>query len=91
MLRRAELVEASKPLQGRSVGRPSFSQNHHMRILRVITIVVIAVIAAVMVVQSDHDRIELAAHCPPGFELTDKNECKCRNLYQQYEPLRNSG
>ncbi|PCH88879.1 MAG: cytochrome-c peroxidase [Flavobacteriales bacterium] len=52
---------------------------------------VIAVIAAVLVVQSEEDSIKLASHCPPGFELTDENECKCRNLYQQYESLLNSG
>jgi len=44
-----------------------------------------------MVVQSSHDPIELANHCPPGFELTGDNVCKCRNLYQQYSSLRNSG
>ncbi|MBL4656850.1 MAG: cytochrome-c peroxidase [Flavobacteriales bacterium] len=76
-----------------------------MRILRVITIMAIIVISAVMVVQSGYDLptlttgsqagqsgpIKLASHCPPGFELTDDNTCKCRNLYQQYESLGGRG
>jgi len=62
-----------------------------MRTVRVITFLAIAVIAASLGVQSDSDRINLASHCPPGFELTDDNTCKCRNMYQQYESLRSSG
>ncbi len=69
-----------------------------MRTLRRILFVLIAIITAVMVVQSSYgpstdsaEPIVLASHCPPGFELTDENTCKCRNLYQQYESLRESG
>ena len=62
-----------------------------MRILRVITVLAIAVIASSLYVQSDSEQIELRAYCPPGFELMDDNTCKCRNLYQQYESLENSG
>ena len=35
--------------------------------------------------------IELACHCPPGFELSDDNRCISRTLYHQYSSLRNSG
>jgi len=62
-----------------------------MRTVRVLTILAIAIVAASLGVQSDSDRINLASHCPPGFELTDDNTCKCRNMYQQYESLRSSG
>jgi cytochrome c peroxidase len=57
----------------------------------VITILAITIIAISPVVQSGSEEIILAAHCPPGFELTDDNTCECRNLYQQYESLRGSG
>lgn len=33
----------------------------------------------------------LACNCPPGFQLNEANECKSRNLYQQYSSLQNSG
>lgn len=69
-----------------------------MRILRVIAFIAIALVSVILVVQSSYNPpagrpgpIELAAHCPPGFELTDQNTCKCRNLYQQYESLGGSG
>src|SRR5689334_19069547 len=29
--------------------------------------------------------LTLCATCPPGFELTDDNQCKLRTPYQQYE------
>jgi len=29
--------------------------------------------------------LSLCATCPPGFELTEANECQLRTLYQQYE------
>jgi len=44
-----------------------------------------------IVPMQDAPPIQLASHCPPGFELTDDNRCLCRNLYQQYESLQNSG
>lgn len=37
---------------------------------------------------SSHDRsseIKLCTSCPPGFELTENNQCKLRSLYQLYE------
>ena len=35
--------------------------------------------------------IQLAQHCPPGFELTSDNKCLCRSLYHQYNSLNNAG
>ena len=35
--------------------------------------------------------IELRAHCPPGFELTDANQCELHTLYDNYESLRDAG
>jgi len=35
--------------------------------------------------------IELASHCPPGFELTADNQCKLRTLYDGYKSLENKG
>ncbi len=35
--------------------------------------------------------IALRSTCPPGFELSEKNECINRNLYQQYQSLENAG
>lgn len=35
--------------------------------------------------------LELCETCPPGFMLTEDNECKVKNLYQQYESLQNVG
>lgn len=37
------------------------------------------------------DSIQLACHCPPGFELDTQNRCRLRSLYQQYESLQNGG
>ena len=36
------------------------------------------------------DDIELARHCPPGFELVD-GACQLRTLYDNYESLRDAG
>ncbi len=33
----------------------------------------------------------LSAQCPQGFELTDKNECLLRSLYQFYDSTQNRG
>jgi cytochrome c peroxidase len=35
--------------------------------------------------------IELRAHCPPGFELTDGNRCELHTLYDNYDSLRDAG
>lgn len=35
--------------------------------------------------------INLASHCPPGFELTAQNACKLHSLYDQYNSLYNRG
>ncbi len=53
----------------------------------------IVVIVLVLVSFADHHTkdIMLADYCPPGFELSEDNQCKCRHLYQQYTSLRNSG
>src|SRR6185369_17822542 len=32
-----------------------------------------------------NSEFSLCATCPPGFELTDDNQCKLRTPYQQYE------
>ncbi len=37
------------------------------------------------------DSIQLACHCPPGFELDAQNRCRLRSLYQQYASLQNGG
>lgn len=33
------------------------------------------------------EEIILCSSCPPGFELTDENQCKLRTPYQQYESV----
>lgn len=33
----------------------------------------------------------LSCNCPPGFQITKKNTCVSRNLYQQYNSLQNAG
>lgn len=47
---------------------------------------------------NDHNRLEdgneeivLNSHCPPGFELNEKNECINRNLYQMYNSSNDKG
>ena len=41
--------------------------------------------------ESNPARIELASHCPPGFELTAANSCALHSLYDQYNSLYNQG
>jgi cytochrome c peroxidase len=48
-----------------------------------LTCVTIIVIVAVRSTRGKGEM--LCTICPPGFELTDKNICKLRTLYQQYE------
>ena len=35
--------------------------------------------------------IELRDHCPPGFELTERNRCKLQTLYQNYDSQQLAG
>jgi len=53
----------------------------------------ILVLVLVLVSFTNHHPVNfvLADNCPPGFELSEANKCKCRHLYQQYSSLGNSG
>ncbi|HEY3403095.1 MAG TPA: cytochrome-c peroxidase, partial [Ohtaekwangia sp.] len=44
-------------------------------------------VALSLIPRSEKIGITLCSTCPPGFELTDSNQCKLRTLYQQYESV----
>ena len=46
---------------------------------------------AVSMVEQEHTEFELCSDCPPGFVLNERNECRLRSLYQQYNSLQDAG
>jgi cytochrome c peroxidase len=42
-------------------------------------------------VSAEGNTTQLAAQCPPSFELSDNNECLLRNMYQLYDSLQDHG
>ena len=59
-----------------------------------ITIIIVAVFGfftTVIALRTQKPAIKLCNYCPPGFELSEDNQCLSRSLYQQYASLRNSG
>src|SRR6478609_2649375 len=58
-----------------------------MRLVVPIAIVVIAILSWhwKSIPTKKDSELSLCSICPPGFELTDDNQCKLRTPYQQYE------
>jgi len=58
--------------------------------MRLIVPIAVAVIAILSwhwkrIPEKKYPELSLCSTCPPGFELTDDNQCKLRTPYQQYE------
>jgi cytochrome c peroxidase len=58
-----------------------------MRFVVPITVIVIAILSWQWksIPAKNDPELSLCSTCPPGFELTDDNQCKLRTPYQQYE------
>lgn len=58
-----------------------------MRLVLPIAVVIIAILSWQWksVPEKKDSGLSLCSTCPPGFELTDDNQCKLRTPYQQYE------
>lgn len=58
-----------------------------MKLIVPIAVVVIAILSwqRKSVRDKKNPELSLCSTCPPGFELTDDNQCKLRTPYQQYE------
>jgi len=58
-----------------------------MRLVVPIAVAVIAILSWQLksVRDKKNPALSLCSTCPPGFELTDDNQCKLRTPYQQYE------
>jgi cytochrome c peroxidase len=58
--------------------------------MRISLLVLVGLLTSGVVAQQP-SQIQLAEHCPPGFELVAGNACELRSLYQQYPSIQSQG